>query len=435
LQANTVNLPAQYNPASPVPQMPQPPNPYGAMPTYGKFGLEPPASQNHAYPGQRQQNTGMEHYERDRMETARMNEELLRMVSESREISYGLPSFAAISETGYYRQAAETLLDMLKGKIPLSLKDAVFTVENAYFEGKLDKMQYGKHIDELVSIARSKAIEDRYSWNNNTAKNVMFFRLMTDTLKINLPLRERSVTSYPMQYDFEDITGQEDWTKMFVSKLLYTHSGQCHSLPLLYLILCEATGTEAYLACSPSHSYVKFKDETGSWHNVELTGGRFTTDAFITGSGFVTAEAIKSGLYMRPLSRRETVSACLTDLIDGYVHKYGYDDFMNRYADSVLKYDETNRRALMIKSNYTTLCVLHAVRQIGGQPDMNTIRKYYPRLYEMIEESKELHRKIDALGYREMPEAAYREWLEAANREKERREHDRQYERIIQLLD
>ncbi|MDR1346837.1 MAG: hypothetical protein LBJ63_00165 [Prevotellaceae bacterium] len=280
LQANVINLPAQYNPSSPMPQMPRTSNPYSAIPTYGNmFGLEPRTNQNHSYPGQSQQNTGMEQYERDRMEAARRNEELLRIVSESREISYGLPSFETISETEYYRQAAETLLDMLKGKTPLSLKDAVFTVENAYFEGKLDKRQYGKHIDDLISIARSKVIEDKYSWNNNTVKNVMFFRLITDTLTIKLPLRERSVTSYPMQYDFEDIMGREDWTKMFVSKLLYTHSGQCHSLPLLYLILCEATGTEAYLACSPSHSYIKFKDETGSWHNVELTNGRCTTPA------------------------------------------------------------------------------------------------------------------------------------------------------------
>jgi hypothetical protein len=377
----------------------------------------------------------LEQYERDRRNAEREKEELDRILNENIVISYELPSFEDIPGTEYYRQAAEKLMTMLRGKTPLNLKDAVFTVENAYFEEQLDRVKYNKSIEDLIYLAQQKAAEDKYNWNNNIVKNVMFFRIMTDTLKIKLSLREKSIISYPMQYDFDDFWGKDDYTKMFVSKLLHTHSGQCHSLPLLYLILCEAVGVEAFLAYSPSHSYVKFKDKTGDWYNMELTNGRFTTDAFVAGSGFVTAEAIKSGMYMRPLSRLETIAACLADLAGGYIHKYGYDEFMNRCADSILKYDEKNWRALSIKSDYKTLCVLHAVRQIGGQPTVDIVKKHYPRLYEMIEESKNLYRKIDEMGYRNMPEEIYTEWLNAVNKEKERREeHEQKYGKILQFI-
>ena len=50
----------------------------------------------------------------------------------------------------------------------------------------------------------------------------------------------------------------------------------------------------------------------------------------------------------------------------------------------------------------------------------------------MIEESNSLHKKIDDLGYRDMPEDAYREWLEAINREKESiKEHNAKYDKIL----
>jgi|GEM_PF-6378361 len=63
-----------------------------------------------------------------------------------------------------------------------------------------------------------------------------------------------------MRYDFVDFWGREDTRKVFVTKLLATNSGQCQSLPQLYLILAEELGTTAYLAFSPEHSYIKFQD-------------------------------------------------------------------------------------------------------------------------------------------------------------------------------
>jgi len=42
-------------------------------------------------------------------------------------------------------------------------------------------------------------------------------------------------------------------------------------MPLYYLILAEAMGSEAYWSFSPLHSFVKIQDGKGAWYNIELT--------------------------------------------------------------------------------------------------------------------------------------------------------------------
>jgi len=63
----------------------------------------------------------------------------------------------------------------------------------------------------------------------------------------------------PYVYDFDDFMGDKDWTKQFVTKLMRTHTGNCHSLPYLYKILCEEIGAKASLVLGPNHVYIKHR--------------------------------------------------------------------------------------------------------------------------------------------------------------------------------
>jgi len=375
-------------------------------------------------------------YERDKRELQRRNAEFLygyeNSISNS-SIQYDLPSQFGMRGTEYYQKALDKLSKMLRGESPLNLKDAVFTVENAYFENQLDYSGFSMAINKLTETAHLKTIQDRYNWKNPITKNVMLFRTMVDTLEIKIPQKETSVVSYPMQYDFEDYSGKEDWAKLFVSKLLATHKGQCHSLPLLYLILCEETGAQANLAYSPSHSYIKFKDNSGNWYNLELTNRHIVTDAYIVGSGYVTAEAIKNKTYMEPQTKQQVIAECLSDLAMGYTYKYGCDNFVKQCADSVLKYDPNNLGGLMIKANYETQHFEYVINQVGRlHPD--TLKVYYPKVYELLQDRNATYRRIDASGYREMPKEAYEAWLNSVNEEKERREYDEKYNKVLRLI-
>lgn len=172
-----------------------------------------PASNIPAFPinnNRSQQQLNM--YEQDRLTVERMSmaqkqnrfeDELAGYSS----IQFDLPSWSGTQGTEHYYQTANKLLDMLNGITPLNLKDAVFAVENAYFEGLLDKKIYEEAISQMANIARLKAGQDGLKWNNPITKNIMLYRVMADTLSVKFPMKERASTSFPMQYDFDDFQG------------------------------------------------------------------------------------------------------------------------------------------------------------------------------------------------------------------------------------
>jgi len=380
----------------------------------------------------------MEMFERDRQEVLHMQMEARRMpgeyIADHSSIQYDLPSWSGEHGTEHYYQTAQKLFDMLSGKTPLNLKNAVFLTENAFFEGMLDKATYEKNISKMATIAKSKAIQDGYNWNNPEAKNMMLFRVMADTLTFKFPLREKSSISFPMQYDFDDYRGERDHSKLFVTKLLGTHKGQCRSLPLLYLILCEAVGAEASLAFSPQHSYIKFKDRKNNWHNLELTQGRMVTDAFVIGSGFVNSASIKHGVFMEPQSKKQIIAHCLSGLASSYIYKYGYDKFVIQCVDSVLSYAPGNTSALAMKSNYLSERLTYVAGQVG-YPHPDSLKVQYPHIHEMLEERNNYYRRMDEIGFVEMPKEVYETWLNSINEEKEKREHDIRYKNLLRLIE
>ena len=206
---------------------------------------------------------------------------------------------------------------------------------------------------------------------------------------------------------------------MFVEKALATNSGQCHSLPLLYLILAEEIGANAQLAYSPSHSYIKFKDDNGKWHNVELTNGMMTTDAFVLQSGYIKAEALQNEIYMLPLNQKELLSHVLFDLAKGYTVKYCYDRFVEEVIDKALQLDPNNINAHMVKSDYRTMRFMYVQKQFNLSPD-NIIK--YPKAKRLLDEMLAQYSVVDNLGFEEMPAEAYEKWLGSLQNAKQKQE-------------
>jgi RHS repeat-associated protein len=150
------------------------------------------------------------------------------------------------------------------------------------------------------------------------------------------------------------------------------------------------------------------------------------TDAFIIGSGFIKTEAIKTGIYMEPQTKKQVIAHCLSYLALSYTHKYDYDKFVIQCADSALRHAPGNTSALALKSNYYSACFEYTVNQVG-RPPKDTLKVHYPRIYELLETRNNFYRKMDEMGYTEMPKEAYEAWLKSVNEEKERREHDARY--------
>ncbi|MEZ4850184.1 MAG: hypothetical protein R3B93_16530 [Bacteroidia bacterium] len=207
----------------------------------------------------------------------------------------------------------------------------------------------------------------------------------------------------PYRYDFEDFYGKDDYQKLFVFKLLETHTGQCRSMPMLYKILSDEIGAESYLALGPNHLYIKHLDEQGKWVNIELTNGHFASDSWMISSMDISAESIRKGVYMKELSQKESVAFCLTELAMAYQHKYGYDSLGLVATDLTLAHFPNCITALMHQANTLTQFGLAYMKEHGRQGSAFLDSNY--AAYQALEA------QMAALGYREMSADKYAAWV------------------------
>lgn len=299
-----------------------------------------------------------------------------------------------------YKQAFSEQLQMLKGQKTIDFKRAVFLTENAFHKGQLNYQAFcygitstGQQLKELIN--------KRGLQNYKTAGNWAVFSYMTDSLPIN--------NFKPCSYDFDDFMGDKDWTKMFVTKLIKTRSGNCHSMPYYYKILCEEIGGKASLALAPNHVYIKHIDEKGQWSNVELTNGGFPRDQWIIKQMAISVEAIKSGIYMNPLSQKESIVMTMFDLASAYSFQYGNDDFVLQTANTALQYFPNCIPLIMMKAN----CIRDKITAEQKKANPNK---------ELINNNIALYKKtigiIDSLGHKDMPTELYQEWVKSVDNEK-----------------
>ncbi|MDI1254577.1 MAG: hypothetical protein PSV16_00625 [Flavobacterium sp.] len=337
------------------------------------------------------------------------------------EAKYHLPSFGGLSGTKFYRDAFNKLAALDPENY--SIKDVNFTVENAFFDNKQDSAEFQSVIRQTGDFLRAKMKELKYDENNNLAKNYVLFQFFSETMK----LKATGQQHFPFKYDFNDYMGQNDWSKMFVSKLIQTGSGQCHSLPMLYLILAEEIGAEAYLALSPNHSYIKFPDENKKWYNLELTNGMATTNTFILNSGFIKAEAIQSKIYMQNLTKKQLLSQFYTDLASGYQHKFGYDNFVEQTAKKALELYPENVSAHLLLANFERYRFEYVAKQFGVNPfqkeELQKLRRNF-RAVAMLNETNAQYKKLDDLGFEPMPSEEYEKWLASLKNAKNKQDND-----------
>ncbi|SFF57861.1 hypothetical protein [Thermoflexibacter ruber] len=333
-------------------------------------------------------------------------------------LNYKFPNVTA-KGTNFYESAFAKFQNMLSGKEPLNLKRAVYLVENSYYENTMPYQEFDETLRNIAGLISLKMKQDKMP-NNQLAKNLVIYQFMADTFKVKIPHKENQVfTHYPFKYDFEDYRGEKDYRKMFVSKLLLQHSGQCHSMPLLYLLLAEELGAKAWLSYSPNHSFIKFM-VNGRLQNYETTNGHFTTDAFALSSGFIKAEALANKVYLDTLSKKQLIAHCLMDLALGYEHKYGYNEFSLKCANLALKHHPQNITALMTKANYYNALLSYVAKQSKEKRLPNIQFGDVPQVYELYNKMKQAQQDLDDIGFAEMPQEAYQNWLKGIQKEAEK---------------
>ncbi|MBZ4036689.1 hypothetical protein K6T82_18105 [Flavobacterium sp. 17A] len=323
--------------------------------------------------------------------------------------------FCAIAQNkeSLFEDSYALLNSMIENEHNYNFKKAVFSVENAYLDGSLDTTFVNSQINLMHvlsnSIIKSKKLEYSERDKDIVNKRASIFSILCDTLPLSID--GKIYTYQPFGYDFNDVFGHKTTENLFVSKLIKTHKGNCHSLPYLYKILCEEIGIEANLALAPNHIYIKHRSIKDGWYNTELTSRMFPIDAWIMASGFVHVDAITNGVYMKALNNKETIALVLVDLANNYNSKFPDND-----GSFILKCTET---AIKNYPNFATALILRAETRYK-QIEKNEDKTKRDLLFKDLQKEYE---HIHQIGYRNMPEDMYFNWLVSLKEERSKYEN------------
>lgn len=340
---------------------------------------------------------------------------------------FRLPSMANKEGAAAYYSAFKSLSKL--NPEDYSIADATFFVENAFYDNdKKFQSIYQDYIRKASSVIRNKIRQKNIDDDDNASKNLILFQYFSTDTRQNGKVLHKAV-----KYDFDDYWGAEDYSKMFVSKLMRTNTGQCHSMPLLYLILAEQIGAKASLVMSPNHSYIRFTDNDGESLNIELTNGMFTANSFVLNNGYIKSEALQNKLYMQSLSKRELLSQTFVDLASGYVHKFGYDEFVGEILNKAQELNPHNINAVLWEANLNQQRFEKSCALIGINPhhkeELQKISNYKDLVLQLDNINGQFD-FIDRSGFAQMPAEQYEKWLGSIQKAENKQLNDEILEKI-----
>lgn len=152
------------------------------------------------------------------------------------------------------------------------------------------------------------------------------------------------------KYDLEnDPTGKTILANKLVPNYLRTRLGNCVSMPALFLILAQKLGVDAALSTAPEHYFVKYRDETGTYHNLETThDGGLKRDASYVREFEISPKAMENRLYLQPLSPKQTIIAMAGSLAEHYYDKKNVPG-LGALADMMLEFQPNCLEGILTK--------------------------------------------------------------------------------------
>jgi hypothetical protein len=330
--------------------------------------------------------------------------------------------------TKSFWDALTVLSDMKEGKRNFSITEAIYTVENAYYNIKLSKTKFQQSIATRAALCEQIIKKEGLNPDDNVTKNYAIQKLFQQNNIYNDARTGKAMPIPKLEYDFKDFMGDSNHAQLFVSKLIQTGKGQCHSMPLLYLAIAEQLNAKAYLSIAPEHSFIRFSDGDGSMYNFETTNGYVVSDKWLLQTGYITTAAVKNKIYLDTLSQKQLLAMCMYDLATGYIYDHGYDCFAEIALKQALPIDPRGIQGQIMLGNVWAAKAGKAVRyyNIKTEKDFNknvVATALQKRMFDS-------YNVIDGLGYQKMPKEAYAKWLKSVNDEKEKQE---QHELLQQM--
>jgi regulator of sirC expression with transglutaminase-like and TPR domain len=156
---------------------------------------------------------------------------------------------------------------------------------------------------------------------------------------------------HPYTYDLDDPLGTKREHQL-LSYYMDTRKGNCVSMPTLILALMERLDkTVPFVGVkAPMHLFCRLKDrQTNDVWNVEATnGGEPARNQWYIDQMKINPKAVKSGLYLKDLSKKEYIAELLGALISKERHNGNIEKALE-YTDLALKLDPNSDVALIQK--------------------------------------------------------------------------------------
>jgi regulator of sirC expression with transglutaminase-like and TPR domain len=150
-------------------------------------------------------------------------------------------------------------------------------------------------------------------------------------------------------YDHNDPYGN-DLTNKLLSDYIADRQGNCVTMPILFIILGQRLGLDVTAAVAPLHVLVKFTDSTGATWNLEATSGAGKArDQHYRDLLPISDRALQTGIYLKPLTKEETVGVMAMLVLEDLIEKKRYLDAM-AVADIILDHDPLSTHAMVKKA-------------------------------------------------------------------------------------
>lgn len=151
-------------------------------------------------------------------------------------------------------------------------------------------------------------------------------------------------------YDLDDPLGQKPQNRL-LSTYIETRKGNCVSMPILFLIVADRMGLKVSLATAPLHIFVRYTDPQGVEHNLETTsGGRAARTEWYRQNLPMSDRAIANGIYMRTLSRRESIATMANTTLEFLIQRGRYAEAIE-VADAILAANPRDAHAMVKKGS------------------------------------------------------------------------------------
>jgi regulator of sirC expression with transglutaminase-like and TPR domain len=198
-------------------------------------------------------------------------------------------------------------------------------------------------------------------------------------------------------YDLSDPLGTKANSRL-LSTYVRTRKGNCVSMPTLFLIVADRLGLKVRLAAAPLHLFVRYTDPAGADHNLEATsGGHKARDEWYRQQLPMTDRAVESGIYMRTLSRRETVAAMALSVLDFLIAERRYEE-AGDVADAILAASPRDAYAMVKKGS--AAAGLMQVEYHDRYPDPALVPPALRARYRMLAEANaKAFGDAEALGW------------------------------------